>query len=140
MIPREGTLTVSGDRAVLNYERRLPYPVETVWAAITEPAQRHSWIGETTLETRVGGHFEMVPSGPPLPPDQKRVTGRILVWDPPNVLEHEWKQSVVDDSVVRYELQPDGDGTVLRFYHFTAPTTGFTTVEATPEGMVASTV
>ncbi len=35
---------------------------------------------------------------------------------------------------------PDPDGTVLRFYHFTAPTTGFTTVEATPEGMVASTV
>lgn len=23
-------------------------------------------------------------------PDAKRLTGRILVWDPPHVLEHEW--------------------------------------------------
>jgi uncharacterized protein YndB with AHSA1/START domain len=45
------------------------------------------------------------------------MTGRILVWDPPHVLEHEWKQAIVEDSVVRYELQPDGDGTLLRFSH-----------------------
>jgi uncharacterized protein YndB with AHSA1/START domain len=45
------------------------------------------------------------------------MTGRILVWDPPHVLEHEWKQPIVDDGVVRYELTPDGDGTLLRFSH-----------------------
>jgi hypothetical protein len=37
--------------------------------------------------------------------------------DPPSVLEHDWKQAIVEDSVVRYELQPDGDGTLLRFTH-----------------------
>ena len=45
------------------------------------------------------------------------MTGRILVWDPPNVLEHEWKQPIVEDGVVRYELTADGDGTLLRFTH-----------------------
>jgi len=34
-----------------------------------------------------------------------------------HVLEHEWKQSVVEDSVVRYELRADGSGTLLRFSH-----------------------
>ena len=43
--------------------------------------------------------------------------GRILVWDPPHVLEHEWKQPIVEDGVVRYELTADGDGTLLRFTH-----------------------
>jgi hypothetical protein len=45
------------------------------------------------------------------------MTGRILVWDPPHVLEHEWKQPIVEDGVVRYELSVDGDGTLLRFTH-----------------------
>lgn len=38
----------------------------------------------------------------------------------PHVFEHEWKQPIVEDGVVRYELQPDGpDGsaTLLRFSH-----------------------
>jgi hypothetical protein len=39
------------------------------------------------------------------------------VWDPPHVFEHEWNQRVVENSVVRYELQRDGDGTLLRFSH-----------------------
>ena len=59
----------------------------------------------------------MVATGPPLPPERKRMTGRILVWDPPHVLEHEWKQPIVEDGVVRYELTADGDGTLLRFSH-----------------------
>lgn len=33
------------------------------------------------------------------------------------MLEHEWHQRIVDDSVVRYELRPDGDGTLLTFTH-----------------------
>jgi hypothetical protein len=45
------------------------------------------------------------------------VTGRILVWDPPHVFEHEWRQRIVEDSVVRYELTEDGDGTLLTFTH-----------------------
>jgi uncharacterized protein YndB with AHSA1/START domain len=114
---REGRLTVDGDRATLTFERRLPYPIEAVWAAITDPAQRRQWLGETTIDARVGGAIEMVPTGPPLPPDQKRVSGRILIWDPPHVFEHEWRQTIVEDSVVRYELRVDGDATLLRLTH-----------------------
>ena len=101
----------------LNFERRLPFPIDAVWSAITDPAERERWFGETTIEPREGGLIDMVASGPPLPPERKRMTGRILVWDPPNVLEHEWKQPIVEDGVVRYELTADGDGTLLRFTH-----------------------
>ncbi|MFV1365776.1 MULTISPECIES: SRPBCC family protein [Mycolicibacterium] len=117
MTAREGKLTVDGDRAVLTFERRLPYSVEAVWSAITDPAERRQWFGETTIDAREGGSIDMVATGPPLPPERKRMTGRILVWDPPRVLEHEWKQPIVEDGVVRYELFPDGDGTLLRFTH-----------------------
>jgi uncharacterized protein YndB with AHSA1/START domain len=117
MTGREGKLSVEGDRAVLNFERRLPFPIDVVWSAITDPQQRQQWFGVTTIDPREGGEIDMVAIGPPLPPERKRMTGRILVWDPPNVLEHEWKQPIVEDGVVRYELTADGDGTLLRFTH-----------------------
>jgi uncharacterized protein YndB with AHSA1/START domain len=117
MTDHAGRITVDGEKAVLNFERRLPFPIELVWSAITDPAEREQWFGPTTIDAREGGVIEMVATGPPLPPEQKRMTGRILVWDPPHVLEHEWKQPIVDDGVVRYELSSDGDGTLLRFSH-----------------------
>lgn len=117
MSERNGHLLVDGDRAVLNFERRLPFPIDAVWSAITDPAEREQWFGETIIDPREGGLIDMVATGPPLPPERKRMTGRILVWDPPNVLEHEWKQPIVEDGVVRYELTADGDGTLLRFTH-----------------------
>jgi uncharacterized protein YndB with AHSA1/START domain len=120
MTGREGRLTVHGDRAVLTFERRLPYPVDAVWSAITEPVHRNRWMGETTIDPREGGVIEMVPTGPAQPPEQKKMTGCIRVWDPPHVFEHAWNQRILKDthaSVVRYELIPDGDGTLLRFSH-----------------------
>jgi hypothetical protein len=33
------------------------------------------------------------------------------------VLEHEWKQAIVEDGVVRYELHPDGDDIKKSFKH-----------------------
>jgi uncharacterized protein YndB with AHSA1/START domain len=117
MTAHDGQLTIDGDRALLTFERRLPYPIEAVWSAIADPTERCRWFGQTTIDPREGGAIDMVPTGPPLPPDRKRMTGRILVWDPPNVFEHEWHQPIVEQGVVRYELSADGDGTLLRFTH-----------------------
>lgn len=117
MTDPRGELTIDGDHAVITFVRHLPYPIEAVWAAITDPDQRAAWFGRTTIDGRVGGRIDMTPSGPAAPPEQKRMTGRILVWDPPHVLEHEWTQPIVEDSVVRYELARDGDGTILTFSH-----------------------
>jgi uncharacterized protein YndB with AHSA1/START domain len=114
---RDGVLTLDGEEALLTFVRHFPYPVETVWSAIADPEQRAAWFGRTVVEGRAGGVINTVPTGPANPVQDKRMTGRILVWDPPHVLEHEWRQAIAEDSVVRYELAPDGDGTVLTFTH-----------------------
>jgi uncharacterized protein YndB with AHSA1/START domain len=114
---RTGELSIEGDRATMTFVRHLPYPIDAVWAALTDPALRADWLGETTLDGRVGGRIEMAPDGPPAPPEHKKMTGAILVWDPPKVLEHEWHQNIVGTGVVRYELAEQGNGTVLTFTH-----------------------
>jgi uncharacterized protein YndB with AHSA1/START domain len=114
---RYGRLVLDGEQATLVFVRHLPYPIEAVWSALTDPDRRAAWFGETTLDGRVGGVIDLVPSGPRTPVERKRMTGRILVWDPPHVLEHEWQQAVAEDGVVRYELARDGNGTVLTFSH-----------------------
>jgi uncharacterized protein YndB with AHSA1/START domain len=115
--PDHGELTIDGDRATMTFRRHLPHPIEAVWAALTEPVERKAWFGETVIDARTGGTIEMMPDERPAAPDAKRLTGRILVWDPPHVLEHEWHQRIVEDSIVRYELTADGEGTLLTFTH-----------------------
>ncbi len=65
-------------------------------------------MGDTTIDAREGGMMDMIPAAPPIPADQKRMAGRVLVWDPPHVFEHEWNQRIVEPGVVRYELVADG--------------------------------
>ena len=114
---RNGTISIDGKYATMTFVRRLPHPIEAVWAALTDPEQRGAWFGRTTLEGRAGGAIAMDPDDPPAPPERKRMTGRITVWDPPRVLEHEWRQAIIGETVVRYELVADGDATVLTFTH-----------------------
>jgi hypothetical protein len=45
------------------------------------------------------------------------MSGRILVWEPPRVLEHEWNQPGIDISLVRYELEADAGETILKLTH-----------------------
>lgn len=55
MISREGQLSIENDRAILTFERRLPHPIERVWAAITDPAERGQWMGATSIDAREAG-------------------------------------------------------------------------------------
>lgn len=115
---RHGTITHQEDSVTISFERRLAHPIEAVWAALTDPAHRARWFGPTLIEPRPGGLIDMVSEGPPAPPEMRRMTGRIRVWEPPHVLEHEWSQSILGGTTVaRYELQRDGEGTLLRFTH-----------------------
>jgi len=114
---RDGTIHTDGDRATITFQRRLPHPIERVWAAITDPAERGAWFGPTTIDAREGGRIDMVSEGPPAPEAARRMSGRILAWDPPRLFEHEWHQSIVGETVVRYELAEDGAGTLLTFTH-----------------------
>jgi uncharacterized protein YndB with AHSA1/START domain len=95
----------------VRFERHYPRPVETVWSAITEPARLADWMGVAHVEPRVGGRFELMLDGP------HPSTGRVVVWDPPKVLEFSWSNTHAPESTIRYELSPEGDGTRLVFTH-----------------------
>jgi len=106
-----GTYTRDGDTVALRYERRYPRRIETVWAALTEPARLADWIGQALVEPHVGGRYELFT-------DRKRpMTGRIVTWQPPTLLEFTWDTGDGPASLVRCELSPDGDGTKLVFHH-----------------------
>jgi uncharacterized protein YndB with AHSA1/START domain len=120
----DGTLVTSGGIAVIAFERRLAHPVDAVWAALTEPDQLPAWLGRGTVEPWVGGEVS-IHTGPADQSERQRtIAGRILTWDPPRVLEHEWLQPGLDISVVRYELEADAGGSILRLTHRRSVTPG----------------
>jgi len=109
-----GTISIDRDTATITFERRLSHPIERVWDAITNPDQRAVWYGPTTIEPKVNGHIETTAEGPPAPVEVRQSRGIIRVWDPPNVFEYEEESPVTGKTVIRFELSPDGEATILR--------------------------
>ena len=124
MTRTDGTLVTSGRIAVIAFERRLAHPVDAVWSALTESEQLAAWLGQGTVEPCAGGNIS-IRTGPEGRSDLQRVmSGRILEWDPLRVLEYEWLQPGLDISVVRYELEADAGGTILKLTHRRSVTPG----------------
>ena len=67
-----GTIERHGDSADLRYERRYPRPIETVWAALTDPTRLADWFAEARVEPHVGGRYELFIDRPQ-PIDRKSV-------------------------------------------------------------------
>lgn len=115
MRPR-GELVENGEYATLTFRRSYRHAPEHVWDAIATPEGLREWLLCTyaRIEGRVGGRIELV-SGPAA----YRSTGKILVWEPPRVLEYEWNVAPVpemprgEQSIFRYELTPYEDSTHL---------------------------
>jgi uncharacterized protein YndB with AHSA1/START domain len=100
-----GVLERGGERLQLRYERRLAHGPEKVWRALTEPEHISAWFPTDIVGERAAGAELTFPfregEGPTM-------TGRMVAFDPPEVLEILW-----GEEVLRFELAPDGDGTVL---------------------------
>lgn len=99
------------DRLDVRFERHYPRPVERVWSALTDPERLGDWMGAAHVEPRVGGRYDLMIGGP------RPMTGRILVWQPPEVLEVTWSNADAPNSVVQFELTREGDGARLVFTH-----------------------
>jgi len=103
-----GQLGHTGGRVQLRFTRKLRHPPEKVWRALTEPAHLAAWFPTEIAGERATGaalrftfrHGE----GPP-------IDGEMLTYEPPSVLEFRWG----NDETLRFELQPDGDGSLLTF-------------------------
>lgn len=101
-----GTLERAGVVSILRYERRLAHPQERVWRALTEDGDLAAWFPTTMEGERVAGaalRFSFRQSeGAPF-------DGEMLDLVPPSLMELRWA-----DDILRFELEPDGAGCVLR--------------------------
>ena len=104
----DGQLERVGDRSRLTFTRSLRHAPEKVWRALTETEQLATWFpdGAPSGKFVAGESLEFGGRGDKVP----AFTGTVLVVDPPRVLEFTW-----GDDALRFELRPDGDGTVLTF-------------------------
>lgn len=106
---RLGTYTRRGELADMRFERFYPRPIETVWAALTVPERLADWMGPAEVEPRLGGTYNLMTDR------AEPMRGRILAWQPPEVLEFSWTMGGSPESVARYELSRDGAGTRMVF-------------------------
>ena len=90
-------------------ERRLPDPPDVVWRALTEREQLRAWFPSDVVVD--GGHWLAGAAITfPFPPEVIDMTlaGEVLEVDEPRVLAFTW-----GDDALRFELNPEGDGTRL---------------------------
>jgi uncharacterized protein YndB with AHSA1/START domain len=103
-----GQLEHAGGRLQLRFTRKLRHRPEKVWQALTEPDHLAAWFPTEIAGDRASGaalrftfrHGE----GPP-------IDGQMLQYEPPSLLEFRWGNA----ETLRFELQPDGDGSLLTF-------------------------
>jgi uncharacterized protein YndB with AHSA1/START domain len=115
-----GVLT---EPATLTIQRRLPGPIERVWAYLTESDLRRQWLAAGEMEMKVGAPVELVwrndeltnPPGqrPPGFPDEHRMQCRITELDPPRKLAITWGST----GGVSFELEPKGNDVLLTVIH-----------------------
>ena len=118
---KEGTLVHIEGRPALRFERRYAHPLPRVWRAVTDPSEMAAWFPSSVEgERALGAELAFVDesqraaakeAGEPTRDDGgPALTGRDVAYDPPNVFSFTW-----GGELLRFELTPDGDGTVLVF-------------------------
>ena len=106
-----GVLRAEGGRRSVRFERQLGAPVEEVWDALTTPERLSRWLAPGSVGSGVDSEVRLDFG------EGGIVTGHVLRWEPPSLLELEWRFTGEAESVVRFELSPSGDGTRLVLDH-----------------------
>ena len=103
---RYGELIETQTGYALTFTRHLNHPPERVWRALLEPDDLKAWF-PTTIEgeQRAGAPLTFTFHGGEADP----VEGEMLAYDPPRLLEFSWGEG----DTMRFELEPDGEGTTL---------------------------
>ena len=111
-----GQVDIQNNEAALTFTRFLKHPPARVWDAITSPQEFSTWYeGKSKIDPRVGGLFEVFTG------DSFHWKGEILVWKPPTLFEYDYNLEPCDafpsgvETVVRWELQEQAQGTLLTF-------------------------
>jgi uncharacterized protein YndB with AHSA1/START domain len=104
-----GSYATIEDRPALRFERRLRHPAEAVWRAVTDPDELSYWFpARITGDLEPGGRMTFTFPGDAFPPSE----GEVKEYDPPHRFAFSW-----GEEDLRFEIEPDGDGSILRFTH-----------------------
>ena len=119
--PVSATVTEEDGRWTLEMERRLRHSPDRVWPMLTEPGRLARWspfVPDRVLDS-------LGPATARENPDDEPQNAEVLVLDPPRELVHRW-----GDDLMRWTLEPDGEGTLLSLHH--------TIAEGPDAGMIAA--
>ena len=89
----------------LRFERTLPHPIETVWAALTEPDHLAGWLAPGEIDPRPGGRVHLQ-----FPGGGNVIDATVTEADPPRLLAFPWSGRDGEAGPVRWELSPARDG------------------------------
>jgi len=121
--PEKATVRVPKEPAALKKKAAVPAidkelvikaPVAKVWAALTDPETIGAWMGDDSVKVslKVGGKYALFDGV---------TTGKITAVERPSVLEYTWRQAEWEksdpDTLVRWELKPEGKKTRLHLVH-----------------------
>lgn len=114
----------------VRFRRLLPGPIERVWAYLTDPAKRSTWLAGGPMEQAAGGavelrfrHADLSPKKMPTPArfeqmeDGHTMYGTVIDWQPPNMLSYTWAEELDRSSQVTFELEQTEDQVLLTVTH-----------------------
>jgi uncharacterized protein YndB with AHSA1/START domain len=97
---------VSADTRSVIVERDLPFPVERIWRALTQPHLIQEWLMQNDFAPVAGHSFE-------LRADWGKVDCRVLEVEPNRMLSYSWAAMGLE-SVVTWTLTQSATGTHVR--------------------------
>jgi uncharacterized protein YndB with AHSA1/START domain len=98
----------------LTFEGLYPYPVDQVWAALTDPEAIADWLMPNDFRPEVGHRFTFRTK--PGPGFDGIVHCEVVELEAPRRLAYSWKGGGID-TLVRYRLEPEGTNTRLIMEH-----------------------
>lgn len=111
------------DAETLRIQRRLPGPIERVWAHLTDSDLRRQWLASGAMTLQPGASFELVWRNDELSrsaaerPDgfsaESRATCQFVEVEPPRRMRYLWP----DVGEVSFELEPVGGEVMLTLTH-----------------------
>ena len=104
---------MSRGHCAVRLTRRYDAAPGEVWDALTDPASLARWLARVV-------EAELVPGGAlvlALPGDGGLIDARVREVEAHRMLELDWAHAGEERSIVRFELEPDGDGTRLVLDH-----------------------
>ena len=113
-----GEIRQTGETIEVVFHRRYARPVEKVWAALTVPERISDWFASTTID-RLAEGGEIATD---FKDENYRSKGRIVIYDPMRTFAWTWTElDGSKSSLVRWDLEPDGDGCRLTLTHSGLP-------------------